>query len=100
MRYETLKGVLKFAACGHVVAAVGDWVYFDGDRRGPMVSTINDAMRLGYLIVDPLGRVNLTEAGKRRLDGDGDRVTRVTVNVPTEHEQALRETIARFVASL
>lgn len=96
MRYETLMTVLKFADKTPTIKQVGDWVITDIGKRGPLVKSVEDGIAEGYLAIDPLNRLHLTDMGKRKLYKVGGNV-RLTVAIPKEREAEFRKLLVEFL---
>ena len=99
MRYEKMMRALKFAECGHHVRAVGQFVHFTDsggtNRRGLLLETLREAIDAGFVSIDPIGRVDLTEAGRRRLNGEAQG-SRLMVWVPDGREKEIRALAAKM----
>lgn len=90
---------LKFAECGHHVRIVGWFVHYtdaDGtNRRGLLLKTLREAIEAGFVTIDPIGRVGLTEAGRQRLNGAAQG-SRLIVVVPKGREKEIRALAAQM----
>lgn len=100
MRTETLRRVLKYAECGHFGRILGDWFWYvdssGQERRGPALKSVLHAQREGFVDIDPIGRVTLTQRGTERLTGASQSVV-VRVKVPAGREVAFRALVADFL---
>ena len=97
MRHERAMAVLRFAERGCVSNIVGDWLYDENNRRGPSVKSVKEAMGEALVVLDPAGRLCLTESGRRRLEGVPSGVRIVTI-VPVERMDEFRRLVNEFFA--